>query len=777
MQIGSQLYSKAMCSAGNFTLAILGNTSGSYTKVIAIDKSTKAITTLQEINQRLYDVQTAYFEKENKVYFSLQMETKRVAIYETDGTVAGTKYVSDIKPVSYTAELIDAHFIDNGQELYFKAIERESDGTSKTNFYTINTANNIYGKPIEILDGSIFNQGTAIVKDAVIYSYDSHSKKLTKTEKGNKTDLYRFDSFYSFLGEYEGNMVLTADITFNARRDSLSNLYITNGTTGGTVKIAENVLAYFDKSAVQEHEGYLYYFKDDITLGAELWRYDGNKSYLVEDVIPGTEGAVNPRFFVKNGALYFTSSATNEPNVTKLYKIASSASHIKLLSYADYNGNEIKEADEPIITNTSYKINEQNISLFTSQHINNIMLEDGNYTLSATASKGWISTSSAIEKTINLPEDNGKTYSFGFKPEKEDTKVDASLLSDATRCGFPTPYTLFYRNTGFTKASGTIKLKPEANFSFESASPAPNSISGDTLIWLISDLDIGMKGKITINFTMPGVESMGDTLISKLYTRFKAVNNKSTASDSTTLQQILTCSYDPNDIQANPAGLGEKHLTLKNKPLEYLVRFQNMGTDKAFNIVVKNELQEEFDLSTFQVIGSSHDMYTKVEDNKLSFHFDNIQLPYEEADEPGSHGYILYRIKPKAGLPDSTVLNNQAFIYFDYNPAIETNVTFNTLVDKLPVTKTVLATKNDITAGIMKVYPNPADTYLNISWPETSASATAYYLTNSKGQVVLKSDSKAATVHQLDIAHLPQGLYFLKAVKSDSTFVRKIIIR
>ena len=63
-----------------------------------------------------------------------------------------------------------------------------------------------------------------------------------------------------------------------------------------------------------------------------------------------------------------------------------------------------------------------------------------------------------------------------------------------------------------------------------------------------------------------------------------------------------------------------------------------------------------------------------------SYHL-NADKPFYESTI--SHGFITYRIQPKTGLADSTELKNTAFIYFDFNPAIQTNYTLNTFVDEL----------------------------------------------------------------------------------------------
>ena len=43
-------------------------------------------------------------------------------------------------------------------------------------------------------------------------------------------------------------------------------------------------------------------------------------------------------------------------------------------------------------------------------------------------------------------------------------------------------------------------------------------------------------------------------------------------------------------------------------------------------------------------------------------------------DEPGSHGFFEYEIRPKNTLVLGDEIKSKAYIYFDYNPAIITNL-------------------------------------------------------------------------------------------------------
>ncbi|NUO02050.1 MAG: DUF11 domain-containing protein, partial [Saprospiraceae bacterium] len=87
-------------------------------------------------------------------------------------------------------------------------------------------------------------------------------------------------------------------------------------------------------------------------------------------------------------------------------------------------------------------------------------------------------------------------------------------------------------------------------------------------------------------------------------------------------------SFDPNDKTAFPTGFGEEHLIEQNQDLEYVLRFQNTGTDTAFKVVVMDVLPEELDLTTLRPGASSHPYtWSVTPEGRPLFLFDNILLP------------------------------------------------------------------------------------------------------------------------------------------------------
>jgi len=109
-----------------------------------------------------------------------------------------------------------------------------------------------------------------------------------------------------------------------------------------------------------------------------------------------------------------------------------------------------------------------------------------------------------------------------------------------------------------------------------------------------------------------------------------------------------------------------------------------MGTDLAFNIVVRDTLSSKADWNTFEMMSASHGYTLSIEDgDKLTWTFNNIDLPYSSLNEPASHGYITYRIRPKSTVAVGDTIHNTASIYFDYNLPVLTNNAFTLIQEPI----------------------------------------------------------------------------------------------
>lgn len=143
---------------------------------------------------------------------------------------------------------------------------------------------------------------------------------------------------------------------------------------------------------------------------------------------------------------------------------------------------------------------------------------------------------------------------------------------------------------------------------------------------------------------------------------------------------IVTGSYDPNDKTGYPLGLGTTHDIVPNQEIEYVIRFQNTGTDTAFTVVIRDTLSTDLDIFSVRSGVSSHPYSFRMYGPRvLEWTFNNIMLPDSNVNEPLSNGFVTFKVNQKSNLPIGTVIENGASIYFDFNAPIFTNVYFHTI--------------------------------------------------------------------------------------------------
>lgn len=139
-------------------------------------------------------------------------------------------------------------------------------------------------------------------------------------------------------------------------------------------------------------------------------------------------------------------------------------------------------------------------------------------------------------------------------------------------------------------------------------------------------------------------------------------------------------SYDPNDKTASPPGTGSQHFVEAGTELTYQIRFQNIGTDTAFHVVLRDTLADMFEFASLEAGASSHpytmDFYGQ---RVLRFTFNGIKLPPESVNEQASIGSVQFKIRLKDSLAPLTLIENTASIYFDYNEPVATNTYFHTI--------------------------------------------------------------------------------------------------
>ena len=313
----------------------------------------------------------------------------------------------------------------------------------------------------------------------------------------------------------------------------------------------------------------------------------------------------------------------------------------------------------------------------------------------------WDSTAHAVNDSVAAPV-NGGTYTLsvidGIGCAKQIT-----LLIQAPKTGNVPDLNAFLASRGrvvpglsqsmrvhvsndvCASTSGSVTLVKDNRVSLSQISPAPDSVSGDSLTWKFSNLVYATPFIPSFVATASTGLTFQDTVIFRLVA-YDSLGDSDSSNNQREYVFFVFASYDPNDLQVNPGGQCEPAYVLKDRKLTYTVRFQNTGNYKATNVFVLDSLSHDLDINSLKIVAKSHPQLAieVLPGNVINFRFDDINLPDSNQDESGSHGFFVFDISPKPGLAEFTVIENKVGIYFDFNAPVITNTVKNTYINKMP---------------------------------------------------------------------------------------------
>jgi len=320
-------------------------------------------------------------------------------------------------------------------------------------------------------------------------------------------------------------------------------------------------------------------------------------------------------------------------------------------------------------------------------------------------------------------------------------------------------------NTYCTPTTATL-VATLSKYNFGSANFIPTSVSGNAITWDLGILSSVIFYPLHIHFTMNVVTGPlyvpGDTLSSS-YTVSPVTGDVNPLNNYDIRIDTVTSSYDPNYMDVIPFGYISAGTTLT-----YSIAFENTGNDTAHNIYILDTLSNNLDISSFKVLTASSEMITtKQKDvlhNILRFDFPGINLP-DSTHHDLCNGLLMYSINAKGGLPQGTLIPNEAGIYFDDNPVVMTNT--DTDIIGHPTGINAINTTDNI-----QIFPNPVANELTI---QTQNSAfNSFTITNSIGQALIQKPI-INNVTKVNVQSLPGGLYYISFRGNNGMEVKKFV--
>ena len=447
----------------------------------------------------------------------------------------------------------------------------------------------------------------------------------------------------------------------------------------------------------------------------------------------------------------------------------------QLFSFLDVNANGSKDGGEPNFPDSTFTITSNNTGIVTNVNSYNgvyVFVENdpaNNYSISCNIDPSYNNyyTSATSFSNVNIGTYNGLlpirfpiTNSVNFN----DLSVNCINLSNP-RAGFGYFSKIIYRNNGNQLINGTINFTNDpltpVDGTSEPVTTLPNGFS-----YNFSNLFPFETRVLNIHMTVPSIPivSIGQSITNTVSISSQLPDNLPADNDASVTGQVFA-SYDPNDITEahGPEILFSSFAP--NNYLTYTIRFENTGNEPAEKVRITNPLDAAIDETSVKIVASSNNYVVERIANNLTFKFDNIQLPPSVPNSTIGKGFVTYKAKLKPGFAVGTIIPNAAKIYFDTNPAIDTNIFETKFVS-------VLANANFNALNDFKIYPNPVKNLLSIS-NKNNIQIQSAEISNMLGQTLQMSINN----NNIDVSDLKSGNYMLKIVSdkgiSNTKFIKE----
>lgn len=430
------------------------------------------------------------------------------------------------------------------------------------------------------------------------------------------------------------------------------------------------------------------------------------------------------------------------------------------------NGCNAQNSPRPFV---KMKINDgtNNGSVFTNATADyTFYTGSGNFTITPEIENPTFFNINQANAIVNFPLVNNSVATNNFCLSANGVHPDLEIVvapAIPARPGFEAVYKIVYKNKGNQTLSQNYGIGFFYNqhlASFVSATVAPETQVPGSLSWSYADLKPfeSRSFYVTLRINTPTEANPVniDDVLTFTASIMPTAGDENSGDNLFVYNQTVVGSFDPNDIEClqgdivPPSEIG--------KYLHYMIRFENTGNYRAENIVVKDIIDTtKYDISSLQVLGTSHPVDARVKGNIAEFIFKSVNL------DSGGHGNVLLKLKSKANLTTGDEVSKKVSIFFDYNAPINTN-NANTIFQTLSVGEHNLDNS-------VKMYPNPANEFVKI---EASSNINSLEFYDVHGRILMISlinDNSAS----LDLSKYSTGIYYVK-IKTDKGYkVEKLI--
>jgi len=289
--------------------------------------------------------------------------------------------------------------------------------------------------------------------------------------------------------------------------------------------------------------------------------------------------------------------------------------------------------------------------------------------------------------------------------------------------------------------------------------------NGDTLVFDIGSLAPGQSGALQLFFTLDCNAPAGLTHCLDAFISPHEPCGTSQAWDGSSLQVEATCTGDEVVFEVTNAGED------MSQPVSYVIvedvmlmtaqtgTFQlDSGASTTISVPANGSTwRMEVRQTPANPFGPVTGATIEACGPDSSVFSLGIMLPDSNVNEPASHGFIRFSIKPLASLSEGAVVENRAAIYFDFNEPVLTNTTVHTY--RTPGTFSSVETPAGGLA--VEVWPQPASESVSVLIHGVNSAEGRLDLYDMQGRNIQTVSFYGAGC-RVDTGALPAGIYLLK---------------
>ncbi|MFP9098178.1 T9SS type A sorting domain-containing protein [Flavobacterium sp. RHBU_24] len=388
----------------------------------------------------------------------------------------------------------------------------------------------------------------------------------------------------------------------------------------------------------------------------------------------------------------------------------------------------------------------------------------GTYTVTPDFENESFYTAFPTAGSADFPDTNGNIFSQDFcvtaNGAQNDVEVVMVPITTAVPGGDAT-YKIVYKNKGNTTiTSGTISCVWDTDIisNLVNISPWPTNAVEDYYDWYYYNLRPFESREITMTFTLNQfVVNVGDVVPFVANANIDSGTDVISQDNTFTYSQEMEATYQDNFIvcvegdTAPASAIGDY--------LHYQVNFTNTGTETINNVVITQNFDPaQFDISTLEVLNSSHSMTARVSGNVAEFTMAGANVV-----DGNGHGSVLFKLKTKHSLQANSTVSGQAAMFFDFAAPVQTNsadTTFGTL-----------NTGNFEKDATVIITPNPVINSTKITAESLIKQVILYDVQGRQLEVRLVNDVAVS----IDLTSRAAGMYFIKVVTEKGVSVQKVM--